>query len=120
MPNYRSILSQLSYIHDEDLVILQSNHRIRTINFAARHFFLIFMAVMPLQWSSILDSDHHKLINVIFHGSTDHLGKYSMFDNTTLRQIVNAHMYVKKLHNTPRLPYTDNPTNYKRRNRKNV
>lgn len=56
MPNFRPNFSQLVSINNESLTILRKDTANRTINFAARNFYLIAMALFPLQSARLLPS----------------------------------------------------------------
>nr|WPR17562.1 MAG: RNA-dependent RNA polymerase [Beetle aliusvirus] len=72
MPNYRPNLSQLISVNNESLKLLQLDRRDRTINFAARHFFLIVMCLFPLQSNMVMPENYPDVLEIVFHHDTQH------------------------------------------------
>lgn len=67
MPNYRPNLSQLVDINNESLMILRKDTYNRSINFAARNFFLVVMSLLPLQFRLLLPDDWPSHLISFFH-----------------------------------------------------
>ncbi|AJG39054.1 polymerase [Shayang Fly Virus 1] len=67
MPNYRPNLSQLLIVNNENMDILKLDNVNRTINFAARHFFLTPMVLWPLQGSARLHESYPQMFFSTFH-----------------------------------------------------
>lgn len=68
MPNSRPNLYQLVTMQDELLRAIQQDPEDRTINFAARHYFTISLALLRLQSHPHLAVTHPTNLRVLFHG----------------------------------------------------
>lgn len=56
MPNYRPNIAQLVKLNEESAMILKCDTRNRTINFAAKHYYLIVLSTFELQFSEHLNN----------------------------------------------------------------
>lgn len=78
MPNCRPNLLQLCKVEDDHLRVVQHDHFDRTINYAARHYFIKLMSLIPLQLSMYLPPNHPEMIIVFFHGFIDQNMQYNL------------------------------------------
>ncbi|DAZ89736.1 TPA_asm: RNA-dependent RNA polymerase [Nomada lathburiana mononega-like virus] len=69
MPNCRPNLAQLVRIASDAGASLRGDNTNRTINFAARHYFSIIMALWPLQSSSNLPDKYPTMLYTVFHNN---------------------------------------------------
>lgn len=76
MPNCRPNLSQLVTVNNEDLYIFKLDTTNRTINFAARHFFMVFMVLFPLQSSCHLRRTHPRIYYSALHNDMTITDRY--------------------------------------------
>uniref|UniRef100_A0AAT9JPX4 RNA-directed RNA polymerase n=1 Tax=Blatta orientalis aliusvirus 1 TaxID=3133477 RepID=A0AAT9JPX4_9VIRU len=67
MPNYRPNIAQITRVNTEGMFILHGDSRDRTINFAARHFFNVAMATLPLQTHAMLPLTHPLTTMSVLH-----------------------------------------------------
>nr|DAZ89742.1 TPA_asm: RNA-dependent RNA polymerase [Oreina cacaliae mononega-like virus] len=78
MPNYRPNISQLITINSENMKILQYDMRNRTINFAARHFFLTVLCLFTLQSHINCSPTYPSLFEVLFHADLSSPDEYKL------------------------------------------
>lgn len=67
MPNYKPNTPQITQIHNEDIDTLKTDRSNRTINFAARHFFLVCVVYLPLQTQALIPKSYPRLVYSAFH-----------------------------------------------------
>lgn len=78
MPNSRPNLYQLVSMQDELLRAIQQDPEDRTINFAARHYFTISLALLRLQSHLHLSVSHPTNLRVLFHGCLTDNKRYEL------------------------------------------
>lgn len=71
MPNSRPNISQLTYIDNEALHKLRKDKENRSINMAARQFFINVLVMFPLQYSLQLSESHPLSYIVVFHNDQE-------------------------------------------------
>lgn len=78
MPNYRPNLGQIVRVNPDGTFILAGDTADRTINFAARHYYSVIMALFPLQTRMRLPENHPRLIYSILHWDTQIENQYQV------------------------------------------
>lgn len=78
MPNCRPNLSQLIHINNETHELMKGDKTGRTINMAARQFFLNVLVTFPLQYSNLLSPLHPTSYLTLFHHDSSSQMGYQM------------------------------------------
>lgn len=76
MPNYRPNLGQIARVNPDGTFVLAGDTSDRTINYAARHYYSVVMALFPLQTRLKLPDNHAKMVYSILHWDINYIREY--------------------------------------------
>uniref|UniRef100_A0AB38ZJX1 RNA-directed RNA polymerase L n=1 Tax=Shrew ollusvirus TaxID=3139588 RepID=A0AB38ZJX1_9VIRU len=76
-PNFRPNLLQLVRINNENNMTFQGDSVNRTINFAARHYMIVALTTLPLQFEQTVPPGYPALLKSFFHWDPDVRDHYS-------------------------------------------
>lgn len=76
MPNFRPNIMQIVTLNNETMTIMKSDPTNRTINYAARHYFLCVLALFELQFNLTLSTTENTVLWSIFDYDRSELPNY--------------------------------------------